>query len=553
MRFYKLIWAVALILCVIPAVARAFDDGDLVKDQGKAVIYFVEAGQKHPFKSLKIFQGLGYKLNNVKTGDTSSLSLSAAIATSAGRHPRGTDVFYNGVVYFMGAGVRYPYTSAEVFYTWHKDFSGVVAANSADLKVPVGPNAEANGQGNLNFNNPNLNIPNPSTSPSSVLQSNFLKNDPTAQGIASGQSQGYDVSGYKFDYANGTDTNNFAFRFLSALRMVGTLYGYSRGADLAETTLKRFQQTHGLTVSSSIDIKTLQAVDSLLVQAELRDSALAAGFPLYRGFLDEPLNEPTKQHSAAVVAAALKALPSNLVVWSEANFKNYISRQVGGMSKDISTDNYKICDEKMYAEYGDYCTLAKNGKTLTLWGDDFEIADTMIHEYAHYLDNNIYSKDGVTSQGAIDTTGFYNISYNTSDMKTDPSSGWKFYTLNRPGNFKNEFVGSYAVGWSLTNNPQYYTPYEDFAESFALYVVNGKTFRELAAANSVLKQKYDWLKQNAFNGQEYQSGISNGGALLSVSPSGIANKNGATTANTGAFNIRDFTEISPDYIWDYKF
>ncbi|HYF98157.1 MAG TPA: hypothetical protein VD770_04180 [Coxiellaceae bacterium] len=55
------------------------------------------------------------------------------------RHSRGTVVSHEGVVYFLGESVRYPFPSAEVFFSWGHAFDKVVKANNADLAMPVGP------------------------------------------------------------------------------------------------------------------------------------------------------------------------------------------------------------------------------------------------------------------------------------------------------------------------------------------------------------------------------------------------------------------------------
>ena len=55
------------------------------------------------------------------------------------------------------------------------------------------------------------------------------------------------------------------------------------------------------------------------------------------------------------------------------------------------------------------------------------------------------------------------------------------------------FVSSYAI----TNH------HENFAEHFAFYVVNSEKFREMAQSDSLLKEKYNFLKHYIFDGIEY--------------------------------------------------
>jgi hypothetical protein len=59
-------------------------------------------------------------------------------ATSTTRHPTGSLVLYEGVVYYMNADVRNPFPSAAVFNSYGYNFSQVVQANNGDLMMPVG-------------------------------------------------------------------------------------------------------------------------------------------------------------------------------------------------------------------------------------------------------------------------------------------------------------------------------------------------------------------------------------------------------------------------------
>lgn len=64
---------------------------------------------------------------------------------TAQRHPRGTIVLGEGAtVFFLGAEVRYPFPSPEVFFSWGHKFSDLVLANNADLAMPIGPVAQFN-------------------------------------------------------------------------------------------------------------------------------------------------------------------------------------------------------------------------------------------------------------------------------------------------------------------------------------------------------------------------------------------------------------------------
>jgi|GEM_PF-6173836 hypothetical protein len=58
---------------------------------------------------------------------------------STQRHSRGSVVIDSGTVYFLGNELRYPFPSAEIFFSWGHSFSEIVQANSADLTMTIGP------------------------------------------------------------------------------------------------------------------------------------------------------------------------------------------------------------------------------------------------------------------------------------------------------------------------------------------------------------------------------------------------------------------------------
>lgn len=386
-----------------------------------------------------------------------------------------------------------------------------------------------------------------------ALQSKFFRNDPTAQALASGNLPSVDSRSFALFVVDPADTNVFAYRFLSGLRMVGYTQGRHTAGDqyLAEIFLNKFQRHNGLPESNQITSAELIRLDALVAQQETIDTQLAYRNPLFIHFKEAPLNEPPKEHAAAAWTIALDALPNSLVSWTEANFKDYMKLQLGGFLNDLGGGNYEVCDGQIYHELGDECRsiILPNGTSLNnkVFGivDDYDNVVTKIHEYAHFLDRNVYKRNVSTSQGLIDTMGFYAISYDITNPIVG-AGGINFFTLKRPTNSANELVSGYAKGWQLSVGSPYLNATEDFAESFTMYVNQGKIFRSLAESNPVLKQKYDWLKLNVFNGFEYQTGTPDGLSYLKASPVG-------TGIATGAFNTADYSEAVPDFVWSYKF
>ncbi|MDB5266539.1 MAG: hypothetical protein JWN89_354 [Parcubacteria group bacterium] len=400
--------------------------------------------------------------------------------------------------------------------------------------------------------------PAPTSSPESkivfTLKSQFLKDDATAQKIASGENPGVDISTFPLKaIRKNVPTDSFAYRVVSALRMLGYQEGYNSEAYVGQEFLGDFKRVNGLPVTTTIDASTLQKIDSQLALREVEDLKLAKNFPLYPYFMTAPKNEPTKEHAAALFDIAFSALPSNIMVWSEANFKAYM-RDQGGSQFSNSAAGYKVCLSVLYPEVDDNCTINTRG-VLSFWGSDLAIVGTQIHEYSHFLDGNVYPKEAGTSRGVVDTTSFYDISYDTS-KQTIGSNGWKIFPIRRPSSARNEFVSAYAMGWSLSDKASdayTRTAQEDFAESMSMFVTEGKVFRELAKTSPVISQKYDWLKQHVFNGREYATGEIKGIAFIKAHPTALLEDQGSGVAvSTGAYNAQHYSVYLPDFAWDYK-
>lgn len=76
---------------------------------------------------------------------------------------------------------------------------------------------------------------------------------------------------------------------------------------------------------------------------------------------------------------------------------------------------------------------------------------------------------------------FYSISWISSKQK---KAGTKRY----------DFVSGYAMS----------NPFEDFAESYLFYRYHGEKFRTLMTTSDQLAKKYQFMKENVFDGKEYQ-------------------------------------------------
>lgn len=102
---------------------------------------------------------------------------------------------------------------------------------------------------------------------------------------------------------------------------------------------------------------------------------------------------------------------------------------------------------------------------------DTEFIQLFVHELAHYID--IYA---LSPQGGIDVSDdFYHIS-------------WRAPNTKKSGQGVIDFVSGYAS----TNQ------YEDFAESFVLYVFHNSVFADRALRSESLRQKYLFFSGTVF-------------------------------------------------------
>lgn len=108
-----------------------------------------------------------------------------------------------------------------------------------------------------------------------------------------------------------------------------------------------------------------------------------------------------------------------------------------------------------------------------------EITSVFIHEFAHHLD--IYYLDSSSFNNTDPSKYFYDISWESTKV----IKKWLVW---------NDFVSWYA----MTNK------YEDFAESFAYYVLHNNDFKSKMQKSEILKQKYNYFADYIFKNSEFQ-------------------------------------------------
>ena len=145
--------------------------------------------------------------------------------------------------------------------------------------------------------------------------------------------------------------------------------------------------------------------------------------------------------------------------------------------------------KNFYVRYDNPSRRGLAGKnTIILDGSvpDEEFRALLIHEFGHITDLGCLQggsassasnfKDGSETIKIDDLSiGFYSISWaDSKHQKTGSKDG--------------DFVSGYAE-WD---------PFEDFAETYAYFVLQNQSFRQRARSNHVLAEKYRWMGKNIF-------------------------------------------------------
>lgn len=122
---------------------------------------------------------------------------------------------------------------------------------------------------------------------------------------------------------------------------------------------------------------------------------------------------------------------------------------------------------------------------------DQELASVSIHELGHIVDLGMFK--GTSSSGTSNFKDGTSPIY-MNDLSIDfYSISWVTETKLRSDASSSDFVSGYAMS----------DPFEDFAETFVYYVLQGKEFKRLASEDDALQEKYNFMKFDVFQGKEF--------------------------------------------------
>ena len=371
-----------------------------------------------------------------------------------------------------------------------------------------------------------------------TLNSQFFSNDSDALQVMDGTS--YDMNDPAWrDSNHNQNRDTFAYKLFAGLFMLGyqTEMEYLHGGldNQHLLALKAFQSRNALPLSTLVDSACLQMIDQQLVQREQALAPPAQAFPLYDHMQPLHPNDISKDALATIYSLPMSVLPQYLQM-SPYELVQCIGGQCDGFIQDAYGNNLDswptpIDPTSDYRFVGAYFDPLRNNSRLPSAAVH---VDTVLHEYAHYLDGFLFkNKDPLQPKlGMIDTSGFYAIAY-------DLDSGTYCYTLKSSD--PKDWITKYAAQFNGYGNcpAGQSVVFEDWAESFSMYVAAGRDFRTAAGQSAMIARKYDWLKTNVFNGLEYDTD------LPRDLESGCNDVYGTASVQPGYAHCND------NYIWDF--
>jgi len=121
---------------------------------------------------------------------------------------------------------------------------------------------------------------------------------------------------------------------------------------------------------------------------------------------------------------------------------------------------------------------------------DDEFRALLIHEFGHITD--LGCLQGNSTEGTSAFRDGTDVIYTNDPSVSFYTISWIDAERKRAETRKADFVSGYA-GWD---------PFEDFAETYAYYILQHDAFEERAQKNSALAAKYQWMETHVFRATE---------------------------------------------------
>jgi hypothetical protein len=292
----------------------------------------------------------------------------------------------------------------------------------------------------------------------------------------------------------GGRVDTFAFKVMNALLWMG----YNWSDRLMQTgCVGRFESIKadlGLVPNYEVSRDDLVVFDCRISSLEAKATSQVSGLATIVGFSPDTVSPPAVVNSvprirnAALLYEALVALPARL---QKFQFSPELPGDYAGFINGFVAKGPAL--------------FVQNGRTYAyrLESNCRQNAVTL-HELAHNIDYAILVAPQRTTESV------FGDSYSGPIYESDESIG--FYLLGwvdashlRDGSTTTAAHAD-PLGHGLISGYAANHPVEDFAESFAAYVVSGNAFRSMAQGNSVLNEKYEWLKTHVFENFEFATG-----------------------------------------------
>lgn len=367
----------------------------------------------------------------------------------------------------------------------------------------------------------------------------YFDDDPIAEAILAGEEV-FDMADY--DILLCTLSDDPAFEDMPEAAPVEDLYGakilnglkqlgyfldgrcdYETGEPIF-SALHQFQSDNGLPESNIVDQATLSALDEQLRAIEERDYEAAKDFVCYEYLEPGPSDNASKDHLAYLYTLTFSMFPEGFQLEKEDCINDWIF-------PNVSSRKQTICDPGYWPGFNDDCDFININFVNDFSGEDYGVVNQTIENYLRFLSHSIdlaeFYDISFDTSDYLDLAEFYYVDLETSYYYQVPSS--YVYFMIRTTYSEEEliemdidesewdlwngdeqhFLGGFCPcggsGLLDSENSGYWAAEDDFIAHAKNYILYGTVFRELMEDKPPLQAKYDWIKDNIFEGKEFTS------------------------------------------------